>query len=90
MSAEEELEKLKASIEYGLAFEVYEFLEKAASMDCNVASVLGGKPCGKCAICLAKVVERKVRERYVTHGWKNFPCKTCKGSGIAKPKRPRN
>ena len=83
---EQELAALKASIEYGLSRDVYRFLEKVADMECSVAGVLGGKPCGRCVVCLAKDLERKVRDRYVTHGWRTAPCRTCHGSGVRKVK----
>lgn len=89
MSAEVELERIKSSIEFTLSLEVYEFLTKASDDRCSYSVVLGGPPCGKCLVCRAKVVERKVRERYVTLGWRTTPCKSCKGSGVQPLKKEK-
>ena len=64
-----------------LGKEVYDFLVEAADTECSVKAVLRGPPCGKCAVCRAKVLEEKIRLKHVQLGWKLDPCKACKGSG---------
>ena len=69
--------------------EVYDFLLESTKDRCTVSVVLGGPPCGKCLICRAKALEARLRERYVTLGWRTTPCKSCKGSGVQQPRRKR-
>lgn len=68
---EQELHQLKTSIHFYLGLEVYETLVKVADSSCNVASVLGGKPCGKCPVCLIKPLEKKLRTASIRESWRN-------------------
>lgn len=69
--AEHKLHELKTSIEFCLAKEVYELFTNIADKECNISSVLGGEPCGKCAVCMIKPLEKKLRSHSIRASWRN-------------------
>ena len=86
-SLEYELESVRATIEFGLSYEVYNFLCIVADTPCTVKWITKtSSPCGTCFVCKAHEFERKLRDRFVKLGWQVEACNKCKGSGIQRIK----